>query len=132
MAVNDEAAYDDAWIAAVPKIELHVHHLGATSAHTVADLAAAHPEAGVPADPAALHRRRQQAARDIDAVPQVQRALWSTESTLLVYLQRDQPDPKPALCRILERYDELAASRIQLQPPDGSGKAVRFIQCRAY
>ena len=86
----------------------------------------------VPADPAALHRRRQQAARDIDAVPQVQRALWSTESTLLVYLQRDQPDPKPALCRILERYDELAASRIQLQPPDGSGKAVRFIQCRAY
>jgi hypothetical protein len=33
---------------------------------------------------------------------------------------------------LLERYPELGASRVQLQPPEGSGEAVRFFQCRAY
>ncbi|WP_230208220.1 adenosine deaminase [Microlunatus sp. Gsoil 973] len=46
--------YSDAWISAVPKVELHVHHIGATSADTLADLAARHPDAGVPTDPQAL------------------------------------------------------------------------------
>ncbi|SDS58769.1 adenosine deaminase [Microlunatus soli] len=54
MSEDRAAAYSHAWIAAVPKIELHVHHVGATSADTVADLAARHPESGVPTDPSAL------------------------------------------------------------------------------
>jgi len=52
--VQGVTAYSDDWIAAVPKVELHVHHIGATSTRTLADLAARHPEAGVPSDPAEL------------------------------------------------------------------------------
>jgi adenosine deaminase len=46
----------DEWIAAAPKVELHVHHIGATSLSTLARLAARHPGAGVPTDPEALER----------------------------------------------------------------------------
>lgn len=42
------------WLAALPKVELHVHHIGATSLDTLAALAARHPEAGVPTDVEAL------------------------------------------------------------------------------
>ena len=41
-------------------------------------------------------------------------------------------DIEAALCPLLERYPELAASRVQLQPPPGSQKPVRFRQCRSY
>ncbi|WP_443051702.1 adenosine deaminase [Streptomyces sp. GSL17-113] len=40
-----------AFIAGLPKAELHVHHVGSASPRIVAELAARHPEAGVPADP---------------------------------------------------------------------------------
>lgn len=39
------------FIAGLPKAELHVHHVGSASPRIVAELAARHPEAGVPADP---------------------------------------------------------------------------------
>src|SRR6201991_2825765 len=44
----------DAFIAGLPKAELHVHHVGSASPRIVAELAARHPDAGVPTDPAAL------------------------------------------------------------------------------
>ncbi|WP_286930863.1 MULTISPECIES: adenosine deaminase [Aeromicrobium] len=42
------------FIAALPKAELHVHHVGSASPDTVAELAARHEDSPVPADPAAL------------------------------------------------------------------------------
>jgi aminodeoxyfutalosine deaminase len=39
-----------AFIAGLPKAELHVHHVGSAAPAVVAELAARHPEAGVPAD----------------------------------------------------------------------------------
>lgn len=42
------------FIAALPKAELHVHHVGSASVETVARLAARHPDSPVPADPQAL------------------------------------------------------------------------------
>lgn len=42
------------FIAALPKAELHVHHVGSASPDTVARLAARHPDSPVPADPQAL------------------------------------------------------------------------------
>jgi len=42
------------FIAGLPKAELHVHHVGSASPRIVAELAARHPDAGVPADPALL------------------------------------------------------------------------------
>ncbi|MET9022806.1 adenosine deaminase [Actinopolymorpha sp. NPDC004070] len=44
----------EAFIAGLPKAELHVHHVGSASPRIVAELAARHPKAGVPADPAKL------------------------------------------------------------------------------
>jgi len=86
----------------------------------------------VPTDPAALERRRRETANAISTLFGVDRALWSTQSTLLVYLAAEEADPSGELCPLLERYPELAASRVQLQPPQGSQKPVRFKQCRSY
>ena len=44
------------FIAALPKAELHVHHVGSASPRIVAALAARHPAAGVPADLEELRR----------------------------------------------------------------------------
>lgn len=86
----------------------------------------------VPTDPAALEARRREAANAITTLFGVDRALWSTQSTLLVYLSAEDADPTTDLCPLLERYPELAASRVQLQPPAGSSRPVRFKQCRTY
>ncbi|GAA2103947.1 adenosine deaminase [Streptomyces albiaxialis] len=43
-----------AFIAGLPKAELHVHHVGSASPRIVAELAARHPGSKVPADPEAL------------------------------------------------------------------------------
>jgi len=83
-------------------------------------------------DTATTEKDRTDAARAIGSLPMVSRALWSSQSTLLVYLNNTSADAKSAICPLLERYPELGASRVQLQPPDGSGEAVRFFQCRAY
>lgn len=86
----------------------------------------------VPTDPAALAKRRREAADSISTLFGVQRAIWSTQSTLQVNLSSSEADPVSELCPLMERYPELSASRIQLQPPPGSDRAVRFIQCRSY
>jgi hypothetical protein len=96
---------------------------------------AAAPAADVdeaPTDPEALERRRTDVAKAISALPEVDRALWQTQSTLLVYLQDGSFDPLSEICPELERYEELAATRLQLQPPPGSPRPVRFVQCRPY
>ena len=43
-----------AFIAGLPKAELHVHHVGSASPRIVAELAARHPDSQVPTDPSAL------------------------------------------------------------------------------
>lgn len=88
--------------------------------------------ADVPTDPAALARRRNETAQAISTLAGVDRAVWSTQSTLLVHLSSEAADPTVTLCPLLERYPELAASRIQLQPPPDSDRPVRFKQCRSY
>ncbi len=45
-----------AFIAALPKVELHVHLVGSASIQTVLDLARRKPEAGVPTDEATLRK----------------------------------------------------------------------------
>ena len=84
------------------------------------------------ADPAQLDRDRKDVADAISSLPMVDRALWSSQSTLLVYLAGTGENAKSAICPLLERYPELGASRVQLQPPQDSTEQVRFFQCRAY
>ena len=87
---------------------------------------------GVPTDTRELDQRRKEAANAIATLFGVSRALWSSQSTLMVYLSSPNADPMNDLCPLLVQYPELAASRIQLQPPEGSDKPVRFTRCRAY
>jgi hypothetical protein len=82
-------------------------------------------------DDAQLQERRKLAADAISRLPMIDRAIWETQSTLLIHML-DDGDPRPAICPLLERYEELAPTRLQLQPPAGSTKPVRFVQCRAY
>ena len=86
----------------------------------------------MPTDPAILDRRRNETANAISTLAGVDRAVWSTQSTLLIYLSAEDADPSARLCPLLERYPELAASRVQLQPPQDSQRSVRFRQCQAY
>jgi hypothetical protein len=105
----------------------------ATAAHRApVPVAPAIAAPAIPTDPVELQRRRQDVATAVSTVRGVDKALWTTHSTLLVYLAQDLPDPMGDICPLLERYDELAASRVQLQPPAGSERPVRFRQCRAY
>ena len=55
-----------------------------------------------------------------------------TDSTLLVDLRSDADDRLADICGILEEYEALRTSRLQLQPPPGSSDPVRFRQCRVF
>lgn len=90
------------------------------------------PTSAISSDPNEIERRRREIETAVSTLPGIDRAMWSTQSTLLVYLSEDLADPLSGICPLLERYDELAASRVQLQPPPGSKRLVRFVQCRAF
>lgn len=98
---------------------------------------AAQADNAPPADPAAteaesVEQQRTDVARAISTLPDVDRAIWSSESTLQVFLLEIDGDVFARICPLIERYDELASSRIQLTPPQGSDARVRFRQCRSY
>ena len=102
------------------------------AAATVPAAPANKPAPQAPLDAPTLELRRKETADAISTLPGIDRAIWSTQSTLLVYLEGDAVDPMATLCPLLARTPELAASRLQLQPPAGSTKPVRFKQCQAY
>lgn len=83
-------------------------------------------------DAAELERQRKDVANAISTLPMVDRAVWTTQSTLEVFLLETDSDAIPSICPLVERYPALASSRIQLTPPQGSQAPVRFRQCRAY
>ncbi len=106
-----------------------------TSATSPASSVRQNPTSTTPSpgqDEAARQQRRSEVAAAVSTLPGIDRAIWETHSTLLVHLQDDTSDPLRVICPLLERYEDLAATRLQLQPPVGSTKTVRFVQCRAY
>jgi restriction system protein len=83
-----------------------------------------------PLDPAAQEELDRITVADrVSNLPGVENAVWATRSTLLVYLADDEVDRLPLVCSVLEHYEALRTSRIQLQPPAGSSRPVRFRQC---
>lgn len=83
-----------------------------------------------PLDPAAQEELDRVTVADrVSDLPGVDNAVWSTRSTLLVFLADDEVDRLPQVCSVLEHYEVLRTSRIQLQPPTGSTRPVRFRQC---
>ncbi|MDI9240148.1 restriction endonuclease [Lysobacter sp. LF1] len=90
-------------------------------------------DSAAPADPNRDQFERGEVIHAVSVLPWVERALWSTSSTLVIQ-QREDVDQLQIeeICAVLARYDALRASRLQLQPPAGSQRKVRFLQCRAY
>ncbi len=86
----------------------------------------------VPEDPAALAERRRKLTLAIGTLPWVEHAAWSTPSTLIIDMRGGAAADKASLCKLVESYPELRASRLQLQAPKDSGQPVRFMQCRVY
>lgn len=79
-----------------------------------------------------IEQQREAVASAVATLPMVSHAFWPTQSTLEAHVLDLSQDPMPGICPLVERYPDLAASRIQLTPPSGSGQQVRFRQCRAY
>jgi restriction system protein len=118
--------------APAPQSDAPVPRPAATAAAAPADPGEATTAPGEPAAPAPIERQRADVAAAISTLPDVDRAFWSTESTLHVILNTIDGDAFTRICPLMERYDELASSRIQLTPPPDSGRNVRFRQCRNY
>lgn len=76
--------------------------------------------------------QRQDALSAIVALPGIERALWSTQSTLSVFLLAEKQQPWADICDVLSRYPAVRSVRVQLTPPAGSSSQVRFRQCFAY
>src|SRR5690606_396347 len=105
------------------------------AAPTAAPPPPAAPQADAPELPPApldMEEQRAEIAAAVSTLAEVDRAVWSTESTLEVFLSSIQDDPFGRICPLVERYEDLAASRIRLTPPPGSTGTVRFRQCRSY
>jgi hypothetical protein len=83
-------------------------------------------------DEVTLEQQRKDVANAISTLPMVDRAALSTQSTLEVFLLETDSDAVAVICPLMERYPSLAASRVQLTPPQGSQAPVRFRQCRSY
>jgi len=77
-------------------------------------------------------RRRVAAARIAD-LAQANNAIWSTNSTLVISLASGDGIDSGIVndaCAVLLEYEELRYSRLQLEPPAGSGVPVRWRQCQ--
>src|SRR3546814_14889662 len=85
-----------------------------------------------PDDTSTLEQQREDVADTVSTLPMVDRAVWSTQSTLQVFLLDGRGNAFDHIFPPVVRYDALASSRIQLTPPPGSEPPTRFRQCRTY
>lgn len=77
--------------------------------------------------------RRREAAAQVAELEQVDRAHWSTQSTLTVALVREDGIDTGVVnqaCAILVAYEELRYTRLQIEPPANSTVPVRWRQCQ--
>lgn len=84
------------------------------------------------AAPVSETEQRDEVIRLVTTLPGVERAMWSTRSTLMVYLTGERTDPVKGICSVVERYEALRTSRLHLQPPADSDRPARFLQCRTF
>jgi len=100
---------------------------------TTSDVTTDSAAAALATAPLTDEEQREQVRREVSDLPGIDRALWSSRSTLIIYLAEDSAaDHLRSICTVMERHDDLRASRLQLQPPPDSQRAVRFLQCRVF
>lgn len=94
--------------------------------------AAATSATPTPVAPMSEDEEREAIVKEVKELPGVERALWSTRSTLQVYLADPAVATDEAICSVMKRFEVLRASRLQIQSPESSGRPVRFMQCAVY
>lgn len=77
-------------------------------------------------------QQREQVIAAVGQIPRVESVNWATKSTLLIVAAPGESDLRPRICAVLESFEALRASRVQLQPAAGSPETVRFFHCRLY
>lgn len=82
--------------------------------------------------PMSEEEQRTEVVRLVSMLPGIERAMWSTRSTLLVTLTDESADPVNGICAVVEKYDALRTSRLHLQPPAGARRPARFRQCKTF
>lgn len=82
--------------------------------------------------PVSDDEQRDDIIRLVTTLPGVERAMWSTKSTLLIYLADETSDPVKGICDVVIKYDALRTSRLHLQPPANTTRPARFLQCAQY
>lgn len=78
-------------------------------------------------------QRRVTAAARVAALDEAESAIWSTQSTLAIGMVDAEGIDSGLVneaCAILTEYEEMRYSRLQLDPPAGSGAPVRWRQCQ--
>lgn len=79
---------------------------------------------------AELDQQRQTVLKALASTPGIARSIWLTRSTLSVDRTAPEASVWPWICLELERHPALRTSRVQLNPPPGSGDPVRWRQCK--
>lgn len=102
------------------------------AARAPAPVAPVVPAQPSPASPLTEDEQRRELAERLSGLPGIDRALWPTRSTLQLFLTDATLATDAAICQLVERYPDVRASRLQIEPPAGEDRPVRFMQCRAY
>ncbi|TCZ88945.1 restriction endonuclease [Lysobacter sp. N42] len=76
--------------------------------------------------------QRSELAQRMSELPGVDRALWSTPSTLQIFVTDPELATDEAICELVRHYELIRASRLQLEPPPGVERPVRFKQCSVF
>lgn len=79
---------------------------------------------------AELAQQRVAVSKALGLTNGLSRGVWITRSTLSVDRTIPEAQAWPLVCREVELYPFLRTIRVQLNPPPGSGEAVRWRQCK--
>ncbi len=77
-----------------------------------------------------LEAQMREVLKALAKTPGITRGVWQTKLTLSVDRIASEKEVWPWICLELERYPALRTTRVQLNPPPGSGEPVRWRQCK--
>ncbi|BCT93711.1 membrane protein [Lysobacter helvus] len=119
-------------LAATPASVMEAPAVSAAAVATASPIGVTLPEDNVASTPAEEERQRVEVARIVSTLPGIERAEWTTKSTLMVHVDETSTERFDEVCTVLTRFANLRTSRVHLQPPEGSTQQVRFKQCATF
>jgi len=106
--------------------------VSAAAVATASPIGVTLPEDNVAQTPQDEDRQRVEVAHIVSTLPGIERAEWTTRSTLMVHVDQTSTERFDEVCTVLVRFANLRTARVHLQPPEGSTQQVRFKQCATF